>query len=621
MRVNCPECGREFDIPDAEGNRLLRCICKNLFRANDASKSSSSKPLEPQNVVLETKRGFYMEEEQQGEAESSISEGDMDSFLSTLKKNKKEISLSDNDSRAVPKVVRPADGNIELGDLKTEKKPKKDEESLPDFSEPNPSYVSRPSRKPVPPPRDLWDKIQDLSPKEKILGGSALGVLLIVLISVFSLREKPRVEVNVDPSISKLLTPRQIEEERRPAPIEPAPFVKAPAEPARYLDSMRRSSYAGDFENVIRIGAVNRARLRPSELALFFDAQLIRAGNDGKRITEIRAEIEKVGGRDMDSVLRRSHSLSLLKDPALSDSLPKILGVFKSLSLTRADDPLVYAYLGLAYEKLENLEQASAAWDQAITLEPNLAWLLERREQIFRARKEFKNASDMAGRLAKVPGFEARGYELLYELEKIQNNSAEAIKNLKLALKAENKSSLRIALANELGDRPKDALKELESALSTEQDPKARTEIQTQIGRHYCNLKNYNAGLAALKKALKEKPDYAAAHFERGFCESKAGNNKKAATAFAAALKYNPQDHRAWFYYGISLQMDNKIRAAVSALTRSIQIRPTDAAHLQLAEILASERKRQEALVHAKRAIKLNPKNAKAQKLIADLQR
>lgn len=641
MRINCPSCGKEHEAPESEGHRLIQCSCKNLFRASDAAKNAGPKSIDPSTIVLETKKGFYLDEDEPSEVETSISEGDLDQFLSTLKKNKEEISSGDAEGRPVPKSIRSLHEQIELGEVKAEKKQKREVETavsatptasaIMDEPSVTASKLNRKTTPPAPTPPTFWQKIEMMSVTQKSVLGSLAALPFVVAIGYLAFHEEPKPEIKVDPSISKLLIPRAEEpkpepkaaEQIQPRTAEAKPKVpaEAPVEQPRFYAQMKKSTLEGDFENVIRIGAVNRAQLRLSELALFFEAQLIRAAKDGERVQEIRMEIEKIGGQDMDSVLRRAHALSMLRDPAFKDALPKVLQVFKSLSLTRADDPLVYAYLGMTHEKLEHEEAAQAAWDQALTLEPRMAWLLERREQIFRARKDYKNATDMARRLTRIDGFEAHGYELMYELSKLQNDDASAIKNLRMALKEKESLNLRMLIAKELDDTPKEAIKELQAALITAEDAKNKAEIYSQIGRQLCNLKDYNSGFATFKKAIKEKKDFAGAYFERGVCERRAGTNKKASESFALALKYNPQDYRAWYHYGITLGLDNKTKAAISAFTRSTQIQPTDAAHLQIAQILLKERKRKEALAHARKAYSLNPKNQKARNLVAELQR
>jgi tetratricopeptide (TPR) repeat protein len=298
-----------------------------------------------------------------------------------------------------------------------------------------------------------------------------------------------------------------------------------------------------------------------------------------------------------------------------------VIETFRSLSLSRPEDPLVFAYWGMAYEKTDRMDLAHETWDKALRLEPNLSWLWERREQIYRAKDDLPSARRMATALTQTENSKVDGFVKLSELAELENKNEEAVTHLRSALKERDTVRLRLRLAEKLTAKPQEAIRVLTPALEKASDRKLRSEVLAQLGRHHCAQKDFATGNSYLRKAAKEKPDSASVFFERGICERRAGNAKKSADAFENALKYDSKNARTWYHYGITLQSSGKARAAISALQRSLALEASDQTHLALAQIYQSQRQSAEALVHARKALRMNPRNDRAKTLISQLEK
>lgn len=683
MRVNCPNCGREFDIPESEGHRMLKCLCKNLFRANQAlaGKTHSAKADTPpsstaSSSVTEPKApagaDYFSDEKSVDDVESSMSSAELEGFLSDLKKPKdspkspEEVRTAPARSADAPKVRLPDPAaTIELGESRAERKPAKKEpkdfetellESMPEPSQPslddismtipskvaeNPTFERSSRARHTRTETKFWDKLWSQFTRAHWGVQAGIGfALFLPVIALMALlfwpEEKP--EQAMDPAISKLLTPqpkRQEAKPSKPAEVPPPPSPKpaevtpaasakssAPQSDQKRYEKLYASTLNGDFENVIRLAASHVSSLQPEELALYFEAQLVRAGKDSKRISEIRGEIDsalKSTGRD--TALLRAHSVSVLRDPQQKDDLKRVVETLRSLSLTRARDPFVFTYLGMTYEKFDRLDLSHNAWDQALTLEPRLAWLLQRREQIYRNQSDLKNAQAMAARLARIKGFEADGLARQAMIAKLSGNTAEATKLYRQSLKYDDNFEVRMTLVKSMEDRPDEAIAELQSSLKSATDRAARARVFTGLGRAYCLKSDPKTGAAYLRKAVKEKSDHSEAYSELGLCQRSAKNYSASVEAFENALKYDQQDPQLWTEYSISLQLFGKLNPAIAALKRSLQIDPTDTAHLQLAQILVKLNRPEEALGHAKKAAALNPNNRRARGLVAQLEK
>lgn len=632
-------------------HRLMRCMCKNLFRASEAAKDSKPQDSERKEIVLETRQGLYVDEEKSGsEIESSISGEELEGFLSTLKKNREQLSQEEQVSKPVIKTVNPNPGDIELGTSKAEKKEKAPalaEEIIPELlthrtapdpekriSTVPPSTTKPPKRQTlIAPKRTAWEQFQDLSVAKQIAALS-IAALPIVIVGI-SMTEPDAPPAPADTRISKLLQPvaerpaplprveREVVVEKKVEPkvVEAPKEVEKRAQPRAYT-ALYQNSIEGDFENVIRLAAPQLSSLSNEEKALYFEAQLARAGRDPVRIRDIRNSIQSANSeRDSDSALRRAQLTSYLRDPNAKSGAGKIIEGYRQLVMTRPRDPILFAYLGMGYEKMDRPDLAFEAWDQALTLEPQMVWLIERREQFHRNMKDYKNAMSMASRLSKISGYQAAGFTKMAEIAKLQGDESSAANFYRQSLKYKEDVKTRLALADQLSDSDKDPSKDLLAALAKAPNKATKSKILTQLGKLSCNSNQIDQGLRYLKQAVKETPNYAVAFYERGLCERKAGNAKGSASAFASALKYDPNNHQIWMQYAFSLEADGKSKPALSALQQALKIKVNDGTHLAMAQMLLKLKRQQEALVHAKKAIALNPNNQKARLLVSELEK
>ncbi len=655
----------------------MQCMCKHLFKAKDAQKVDGPTPTQ-NAATLESNRGFYLEDEETSEGpESSLSSEQLDGFLNKLKKSRENLSEGDQNAETPAPRVMISTAEIEVGESRAQK-PKSpsptestdanlllESTSLDSIETmaPLPNRESKIQRvsnanpresrsKPVP-QASLWEKFLDLDFSKQLGIVASIAIPLTALI-VWMTKEEVKQEV-MDPRVQQLLTPNSATGERSrtsnseepsqkpinlsknteatPEAVRQKAATKPPPPPATptpstnpsdnsLFQNMLADTYQGNFENVVRAGAGKVKTLSDEELALYFEALLARAGRNYERIQQIRADIESSRPRAaMPSSIMRAQLVALMRDPRATNNLKRVLETFESLSLTRSRDPLVFAYWGMAYERLERLDLAHKIWDQALTLQPKLAWLIERRLQIYESKDDKKNAIQMATQLSRISGFELAGYSklgLFYE-QAGQKDLAE--KSYRMALRYEENPQLRITLADRFVGSPQESIRELQIALSKAEEPKIKAAILMRLGKNFCEVNDTESGLKYLRTAIKENPTSSEAYFQRGLCERKMKLEAKASESFEAALKYSQKDYRLWYYYGLSLNGQGKSRAAIAALTRSLQLQPSEAAHILIAEALKSQSKKQEALVHAKKALQLNPESKRARLLLSELQK
>jgi hypothetical protein len=450
MKVSCPECGKSFSIPDSDIHRGIQCSCKNIFKAAD-HQATSGKPEglnDESTVQLETRQGFYGLDDDSVEPAGNLSGDELDNLLGDLKKQRASMSQNEVQSKAPVKLAVPQ-GPIEIDDSKIPQRAViVEDEPLPDeiLNEPTSSPSS--ARPPLSNPQDslrmtrpetkFWDRMSLVLLRWEWpqWTGFSVGVLILGFGVWFVLHEPPvEIEEKMDPSIAKLLAPVQSPEPTpsvAPIPAPPPAVTPKPApaattkkqEAARpnLAQTMREQIYRGDFKKVTEINKRNFARWSLEEKSLFWEAQLFAQPRNTnvktQVVNEIKAHLKK--NPDNTSLLRAQSATTLFgyfDRPALN----RAREVLRSLALTQSRDPLVFVYLGLLFERYERMDLAHQAWDQALTQESRLVWLLKRRDQAYRKAKDFSNAQVMAERLSQISGFEREGQGRIVEINRLKN--------------------------------------------------------------------------------------------------------------------------------------------------------------------------------------------------------
>jgi tetratricopeptide (TPR) repeat protein len=252
MKVKCPQCGKVFDIPKAQSQRLLKCLCQALFRPSQSEivEKKSAVPTEDvlaldisQESDAEGRPSFV--DDELVDYQSSISESDMDSYLSDLRQSRDQLAKTEIESKPAPKAA----GSISIR-LELEERQKK-KQNLPD-----PEEESSQSDETLESERPSLGKTDDVFSHSQLTGAPkasasprtsnviekprpsvrpqyqmiALGGTLVIFVATGffiaqSFQEKPPPP---DPYLTKLLTPPEKQVVRQPENKQPERAFEKP---------------------------------------------------------------------------------------------------------------------------------------------------------------------------------------------------------------------------------------------------------------------------------------------------------------------------------------------------------------------------------------------------------
>ena len=88
------------------------------------------------------------------------------------------------------------------------------------------------------------------------------------------------------------------------------------------------------------------------------------------------------------------------------------------------------------------------------------------------------------------------------------------------------------------------------SYITTSAQSEKLAQINTELAFQYIQQRNYEAALEKIKKALKKRPNYAAAQNTMGLLHIQLGQMKQAETSFKKAISIEPEDPTALNNYG-----------------------------------------------------------------------
>lgn len=649
MRVKCPSCGKVFDIPKAQEGKMMRCLCRSLFRAKPtddiqdiadiAEVSDPEETIESQRKSIDTSKAKSDEDAREGQ--KHISEDELDNYLDTLKKSRSEVRTLEVEAKAKnsgsPKTkIEPPAAIFESPSLELSSDPRKVAEIAGESDEKNPitdegsdqlileNAVKKSSERVSGTQPVVWYK------DFRVLA-AGFAMILIVLVGLLTLLTKKEEKKIEDPYLTQLLKPSN---EPAPAPKEvkenhrnPTPPPKAisvePSKPKIQVkpmgnslyDRLLKEFYEGRFENVVRL-ASSAKDLGSEERALHFEALVQRANDNRPRLQEIKSQINEERKRTQAPVFLRSIAAAMIFSASETKELLQAIEILKNLAITRSRDALIFVYLGFAYHEIDRPDLMNQAWNDATNMAPGFTWLIEQRIDHFLARGNFEKASEIAEHLRALPGKEQRGLVRLAKIAIAQNQDEAAMKYYREALKIEEDAEIHLAMGQyQLAKNPKAAIKEFDAGLSLDPDTLVKRDLYFNKAKAQCKQNEFTAAMTSFNKSVALDAHFYPALFEKGNCQLNANQAGAAAEAFEAALQKSPNNSTIWMTYGYTLLRLKKMRAAVGALRRSLDIKESDKAHYYMALALIQLGKRQEGIGHAKQAYKLNPKNKDAKAL------
>lgn len=110
------------------------------------------------------------------------------------------------------------------------------------------------------------------------------------------------------------------------------------------------------------------------------------------------------------------------------------------------------------------------------------------------------------------------------------------------------------------------------SAASSEELTEA--ERQSNLGAKYAARGDYHRAAAAFRKAIREDPFLAIAHYNLGLAFLKLKDFEDAAHAFDSAVRTEPGASEAWFHLGLSLMALKDFEKAASAFEQTLVLTP-----------------------------------------------
>ena len=205
---------------------------------------------------------------------------------------------------------------------------------------------------------------------------------------------------------------------------------------------------------------------------------------------------------------------------------------------------LLWNLLGAAFKAQSKLEEAIAAYNNALLIKPGFAEAHNNIGAAFQSQGKFEEASA------------AYNKALL-----INPDYAKAHYNLGVTLK-------------ELG-RLEEAEASYRQAITVKPD---YAKAHYNLGITLQELGRSKDAEASYRKAIALKPDYAKAHYNLGLVLQTLGNIDAAAAVFRDACNLDPASHMSLFYLHSTYyrDMNTDFDAAIKCLNEAVQIAPTD---------------------------------------------
>ncbi|QDL07987.1 prenyltransferase [Brasilonema octagenarum UFV-E1] len=129
-----------------------------------------------------------------------------------------------------------------------------------------------------------------------------------------------------------------------------------------------------------------------------------------------------------------------------------------------------------------------------------------------------------------------------------------------------------------------------------------------ELGNLLVAAKEYEQAIASYDQALKIKPDYDSAWYNRGIALQNLGRYEEAIASYDQALKIKPDYDSAWNNRGIALQNLGRYEEAIASYDQALKFKPDyDSAWYNKACSYALQGNIEQAIENLEKAIHLNP--------------
>ncbi len=140
------------------------------------------------------------------------------------------------------------------------------------------------------------------------------------------------------------------------------------------------------------------------------------------------------------------------------------------------------------------------------------------------------------------------------------------------------------------------------------QTPSARASLLFELGTLLVAAKEYEAAITSYDQALKIKPDYHQAWYNRGYALNNLGRTEEAIASYDQALKFKPDLHKAWYNRGNALSDLGRIEEAIASYDQALKFQPDDtSAFYNKACCYALQGHVEQAIENLQQAINLSP--------------
>jgi tetratricopeptide (TPR) repeat protein len=141
----------------------------------------------------------------------------------------------------------------------------------------------------------------------------------------------------------------------------------------------------------------------------------------------------------------------------------------------------------------------------------------------------------------------------------------------------------------------------------------SRANLQFELGNLLVAAKEYEAAIASYDQALKFKPDYYEAWYNRGIALGNLGRLEEAIVSYDKALKFKPDYHEAWNNRGIALGNLGQLEEAIASFDQALKFKPDkDEAWYNRGNALGNLGRVEEAIASYDQALKFKPDNTSA---------
>lgn len=234
----------------------------------------------------------------------------------------------------------------------------------------------------------------------------------------------------------------------------------------------------------------------------------------------------------------------------------------------------LYDELGSIYAQRKDWPDAKQAFDDAITIDPNLAMAHMHLGLALEALQQPGAIEEMTKANQLAPGQAIIAIELGKALA-VDGHDDQAIPLLRHALELDPGSTAaayQLGLALQRQDNIKDALPLLQKAAAAE--PK-NAEILTNYGMALCQAQRAKDAVPILQRAVALKPDSAIAHENLAAAYIQLSQFEDAVAQSRAALKFSPNASQLHYNLGLAFKMEDNAVDAIPEFEAAEKLDPS----------------------------------------------